>query len=271
MLLWALILAFVVPALWSYSVFYYESSQNGHLAGLKAGLGLLFWPVFLLCVLKGALSMALAAMLFPTTLVPWLWRANDSKYKGIPVIFVHGYLHNRTGWLFYRWLFKRSGLGPTYAYTFRGTVKDQAERLARIVDEVIGATGAPRLDLVGHSMGGLVIRRYLAGAGGERVRRVVTLGSPHRGSKLAAFAPTRAGRELLPESALIKELKEMVAPPGGVELYSLYTPFDNMVLPVRSSVLEGASISTIALGPTSHVGILYSFRAAKKVIELLKQ
>ena len=64
--------------------------------------------------------------------------------------------------------------------------------LSQVVDSLLTrsaqrGTLAGRVDLVGHSMGGLVSRRYLADGGWARVRKLVTVATPHEGSPFAAW------------------------------------------------------------------------------------
>ena len=68
-------------------------------------------------------------------------------------------------------------------------LRDQAADLGDAVDAALDETGAPSVDLVGYSAGGVVVRLYVADlGGGSHVRRAVTLASPHHGTDLAALA-----------------------------------------------------------------------------------
>jgi pimeloyl-ACP methyl ester carboxylesterase len=67
----------------------------------------------------------------------------------------------------------------------RKRIEELAADLAKVVDFVRGKTGAAQVDLVAHSMGGLVarslIQRTWAGSAEKKVRRLFTYGSPHGG------------------------------------------------------------------------------------------
>ena len=82
---------------------------------------------------------------------------------------------------------RRGARAPRTCATRRPTSADA-------VDDVLAETGAPSVDLVGYSAGGVVVRIYVADlGGGSHVRRAVTLASPHHGTDLAALAGV-AGR-----------------------------------------------------------------------------
>ncbi len=70
-----------------------------------------------------------------------------------------------------------------------GDLRERAADLGRAVDEALADSGAPSVDVVGYSAGGVVLRLYVADlGGGSTVRRAVTLSSPHHGTDLAALA-----------------------------------------------------------------------------------
>lgn len=66
---------------------------------------------------------------------------------------------------------------------------EYAADLAALVDDVLRATGAKKIDLVGHSMGGLVARSFMAFHGGNaKVETLLLAASPHAGIGLVGFA-----------------------------------------------------------------------------------
>jgi triacylglycerol lipase len=88
-----------------------------------------------------------------------------------PVLLVHGYGCSRAAWWWLRrrlqaagWTVATISLEPVY-----GSIDDYVDPLARRIDAVLAETGAERLLLVGHSMGGLVARAYLQRCGEARV------------------------------------------------------------------------------------------------------
>ena len=131
-----------------------------------------------------------------------------------------------------------------------GDLDDQAARLGDAVDAVLERTGAPSVDVVGYSAGGVVARLWVRDHGGdERARRVLTLGSPHHGTDLAGLAaatgcPT-ACEQLAPGSALLTRLNGGDETPDGPRWTSVWTTQDRTVVPPASADLEGALTFTV--------------------------
>ena len=122
-----------------------------------------------------------------------------------------------------------------------GSNEANARELARAVESLRGLTGAERVDVVAHSMGGLALRHYLRFEGGhERVRRAVFLGTPHRGTAAAMLAWGEGGREMVPGSDFLTRLNADNGVPEEVEALAIRTPVDIRVIPGSSAMLLGA-------------------------------
>lgn len=175
-----------------------------------------------------------------------------------PLLLVHGFRCNRGIWF---WLGKRlESLGWVVATVNLeppgAGIDAYAPILARRVEEVLAATGAAQLILVAHSMGGLAARAYLRRDGNARVAGLVTLGSPHRGSRLAALAWGGDGRQMRVGNAWLQAL----AAPGAVSLpprcVSIYSRHDNQVMPCECANLPGAD--NIEVDGVGHLGMMFS-------------
>jgi triacylglycerol lipase len=144
-----------------------------------------------------------------------------------------------------------------------GDLRAQAKNLADAAQQAVDG-GAPSVDVVGYSAGGVVTWLFLREYDGiPRTRRVVTLGSPLHGAKLAAagaaLAPDAcpaACRQLAPGSDLLDDLDEDPAP---VPWLSVWTENDETVQPPDSARLDGAtnvSMQSVCPGATiSHSGL----------------
>jgi hypothetical protein len=88
-------------------------------------------------------------------------------------------------------------------------------------------------------MGGLAIRAWMRANGTERVARVITLGTPHAGTRLAKGSSTLNGRQMMWNSAWLAALAASESPPTRDLMRIAITPQDNIVCPQRLQTLPG--------------------------------
>lgn len=150
------------------------------------------------------------------------------------VVFVHGLAANRSGFLPMQAYLRLHGHRRQIAISYRSanSIEALALRLKREIDALVHGG---RIDVVAHSMGGLVARFYLQQLGGaRRVDRLITLGTPHQGTHAATFVPSALVRQLLPEGPFIRHLNAL-PPPEGVQVTSLVAGRDVLVQPLDSA------------------------------------
>jgi triacylglycerol lipase len=144
------------------------------------------------------------------------------------------------------------------------------EVLAQQVADLVDRTFPPNqpIDLLGFSMGGLVSRYYLQRLGGiDRVQRFITISAPHHGT-VAAYFTNRAGCvQMRPNHQFIKDLNRDVGRLEQLNITSIWTPFDLMILPARSSQLGfGTDISLPVL---THANMVFDRRTIDAIAEAL--
>ena len=181
-------------------------------------------------------------------------RATERDGSQRTVVFVHGLGANRSGFLPLQALLRLAGHRRQIAvsYRSRGSIEALALRLKRELDERVGGG---RIDLVAHSMGGLVARFYVQQLGGERrVDRLVTLGTPHRGTHAASFIPSALVRQLLPDGPFIRHLNEL-PPPERTRVTSIVAGRDLLVQPVEAAACPYGEVRR--LDELGHVELLF--------------
>lgn len=189
-----------------------------------------------------------------------------------PLLLIHGYQCNRGFWFWLRprleavgWTVATHNLEPVWA-----DIDSYADGIERRIDEVLVATGTTQVILVGHSMGGLVLRAYLRRHGSTRVARIVTLGSPHHGTRLARLGLGRNARQMRIGGAWLADLARPGAAPLPAGSVSIFSFHDNYVFPQQAcSTLEGAA--NVAIGGVSHLGMAFSPVVLGKLLEALEK
>lgn len=127
-----------------------------------------------------------------------------------------------------------------------GDLEDAALAVRAAADRAL-ADGAPSVDVVGYSAGGVTARLWALGGGAAQARRVLTLGSPHHGTDVAALGATFASgacpsacQELVPGSRLLERVNAADETPDGPHWMSVWTAQDTVVTPPSSARLAGA-------------------------------
>jgi len=214
-----------------------------------------------------------ACLLVTLLLRPLGWlptRIARGPVRRTPVILLHGLFQNRSCLLVLHWRLRAAGFDRVVSINTPPGHDLQAlvEKVAGTVAQVRTAAGAKQVHLVGHSMGGILARCYLQLQGGAPlVATCVTLGSPHLGSKLAPFAVSSLGRNLLPGSKLLTRLNAEPLP-ASVRFTAIYSRHDNIIVPADHARLEGAE--NLELAGLGHTTLLFSRQVAKVVVAALK-
>ena len=186
------------------------------------------------------------------------------------VLLVHGFYCNRGFWNTWMPRLRQAGV-PFVALTLEPPQSDiahQARGLDQARQKLIEATGLEPL-LVGHSMGGLAIRCWLATQSDELARRqeVITIGSPHRGTALAAWAHSPAALQMRMGSDFLHSLQARENAAGLSRMTCYWSVCDNVVFPANSATLPGAR--NIHLPGLPHVGLAMAAPILDDVLERL--
>ena len=162
-----------------------------------------------------------------------------------PVLLVHGYLCNHRVWDAMAHQLHNAGhpvmqidLEPVFA-----PIDSYAPQVDQALSELCRQTGAAKVALIGHSMGGVVIRAWMRAFGTARVDRVITLGTPHAGTQIARRTRTPNGQQMVWRSAWLQELEKSESPQTRALMRIALTPQDHIVYPQREQVLPGVPVT----------------------------
>ncbi len=108
----------------------------------------------------------------------------------LPVLLIHEYIEDASVWNKWINLLKKDGISAVYPITFKqsddkcGSAADHAKELSNIIGQIKKETGQNKVNIVGHSKGGLDARVYLAN-NTQDVANLIMIGTPNAGSPLA--------------------------------------------------------------------------------------
>lgn len=273
-LLWLIYLGCVLATLALYVVWVYERRNHPEDAlpddAPPAG------PVrSVVAVFLETLAMYVLVLTYPLRVI-YDFRPLQPREKGVtPVMLVHGYGANSASMMFLHWMLRRLGWPNVFVVSYTpptANARGLAQQVADHARRIMAACEADRIDIVCHSMGG-VLSRYalinldLAG----KVDRCVTLGSPHRGSRVAGLVPAMgSAAQMRHGSPFVEEVGADGDTPGDARFYSIWSEFDNFVLPVRSSLIQG-NAKNIHVPYHGHCSLVYSPLVAKLVDQCLRE
>jgi triacylglycerol lipase len=178
---------------------------------------------------------------------------------GTGVLLVHGFACNRGRWNGWMRRLREQGtpfVAPSMEPAF-GSIDDYADEIETGVRQLEAATGRPPV-LVAHSMGGLALRAWWRrfGAGHAAPPRVITLGSPHGGTRMARFGQGRNARQMRLRSPWLAELRELTQ---LTDVDCFWTPCDQIVNPAETAILPGSRAHR--LDGVGHMGLVHSQEA----------
>jgi pimeloyl-ACP methyl ester carboxylesterase len=186
-----------------------------------------------------------------------------------PVVFVHGYAQNRVDFLRVARTLRRRGFGDLFGfnYPWLSSLQANAQRLQRFVASVCEECRAERVDLVCHSMGGLVAMQFLlTEEGARRVSRCVTIATPWKGVRWRG--PILGGAS----NALRRGFEFPDGPPStSTRLLSIYSRHDNVVHPAETSSLVHRGGRDHDAGTMGHLAILFDPAVADAVADFLEE
>ncbi|HKE13668.1 MAG TPA: alpha/beta fold hydrolase [Kofleriaceae bacterium] len=193
-----------------------------------------------------------------------------------PVLLIHGFLGTRGSMYPLERRLADEGL-CVFSFNLGALnsrdIRASAFLIHRKIESILSQTSVRRIDIVGHSMGGLIGLYYIKKLGGQgRVRRLVMMGTPVKGTwaALAGVATlglfSKSSWQLLPRSRFLDELSQGPLPPD-VDIYTLAAVRD-WVCPLPSTRLRGATSVTVRMG---HSSLVVSEEVFSRILSILRE
>jgi triacylglycerol lipase len=215
-----------------------------------------------------ALASAIAICITGAAVAPASSLAQD------PILFVHGYSESASLWNTMISRFEKDGYPSSYlsAYSYNTSQSNKVDAEKEVkshVESLLKATGATKVDIIGHSMGSLNTRWYIKFLGGEsKVDDWVSLGGPNHGTETANFCPSTSCVEMRVGSTFLKELNAGDETPGTVNYGTWWSPCDEIINPDSSVALSGATNTKTAC--LSHAALTTDETVYTQVREFVK-
>ncbi|WP_433869339.1 esterase/lipase family protein [Saccharopolyspora sp. CA-218241] len=191
-----------------------------------------------------------------------------------PVVFVHGYTGSASNWAFAEAQFRLNGYGSAdlhpFEYDWSQSNETSAAELGAFIDQVRAETGADQVDIVNHSMGGLVTRWYMKELGGvENVAHWASLAGANQGTTFASACLQYAScREMMPNSPFEVRLNSGDQTPGDAAYATWYSPCDGIIVPYTNTRVEGADNNLVAC--ETHIAFLTDATILGEVIDFFE-
>ncbi|WP_346122926.1 triacylglycerol lipase [Micromonospora coerulea] len=175
-----------------------------------------------------------------------------------PILFVHGWNSSASTWDTMISRFQANGWPSSHLRAFSYNTSQSnattAQTVSQEVDKLLAATGATKVDIITHSMGGLSSRYYLKNlASRGKVDRWVSLGGPNHGTSSANTCFSTACVEMRVGSTFLNTLNSGDETPGAFTYGTWWSSCDGVINPADSTVLSGANNTKTAC--VSHLSL----------------
>lgn len=191
----------------------------------------------------------------------------------LPILFVHGWKGSESNWTTMIERFEKDGwtkaeLNNWHYNTAQSNVTT-AKEVATKVNEILTKTGAAKVNLITHSMGGLSTRYYIKNLGGEsKVEDWVSLGGPNHGTEAANLCFEVSCTEMRIGSTFLTQLNSGDETPGAVHYGTWWSSCDEFIKPAESTILTGATNTKTEC--ISHLALLTNEKVYVGVREFVK-
>ena len=222
---------------------------------------------------KEAWALAKLCYFYPQSKPQPVIEKDFSKKNDLHVVFIHGYLHNNSGWEFHREKLEESMKAHTYAPNLGTPFQSIAEKAAKVdslVHEIFEKTGSRNIVLVGHSLGGVVASHASTYLNQDKlIQKVITLASPLRGTPKYHYAFGECIEEINPDCISVKNLVSRIEKNKSVGYYNVGCIYDLMV-PYEYALVGSNSKKHMVTDNEGHLSTLFSDDVAEFIAKSIR-
>lgn len=223
---------------------------------------------------------------FPDTCRCWYYRINNliSPYSefplssdgNTPIILIHGYRHDNSGWTPFRSALEEEKIGPVFAPNLLdpcGDIREMAHEIAAIVQYVHKKTGKPVI-LIGHSMGGLVAAyatQHLVPEG--MIRASLSIGTPLKGTRLSRYGYGIAAFQMRHQNEFVNNLHIQMLYNPRTEYFCFGGARDPVIKPTSACLLRSSKQDpkhNTLFPDTGHAALLFDSEIIATLISVVK-
>jgi len=240
-------------------------------AGRELAYALVDLSLYPLGLVEGALE----------EVVGWLQPAPPPT-DATPVVLVHGYGSIKSHFLFLQAALRRAGFAHVSSMNYNPLTQDVqtlSRRLVELIDQVLAETGSSKVHLVGHSLGGTIIRHAVEIDGaGDRVDTAVTVASPHGGSPFGWLgfpfgSLGRTGAQLRTGSGILRRIERAgranVEAAAHVVRWVAYYSNTDVLVPARHAMLRLPGATNLLVKDEGHLSVLISPPVVRSIVAQL--
>lgn len=191
-----------------------------------------------------ATALASRVLLYPTGVLHEApLEAGSPRVPGPrPVVLVHGFIDNRSVFTLLRRSLRQHDWPTVIGFNYSPLscdIRATAQQVSALVEDVCACTGHRQVDIVSHSLGGLVARYYVQQLGGaSRVNTLISLATPHQGTRaVPALSAHPLVRQIRPGSEFMQELALPVSG-CGTRFISFWSDLDLVMSPPETARLQ---------------------------------
>jgi len=185
----------------------------------------------------------------------------QAQQQATAILLVHGFARHQSDWLWFIKYFSKKTNKSIFTVNLSpilGPIQQLASKINDKIIEIMVLTQCKNIILIGHSMGGLVASYYSEYLDQNNyITKVITLGTPFYGTKIAVAASGANVKQMEPENQFLAALREQINN-SNKQYFNIATQIDNLIYPWQSCLLANNLNRQKIYLSKSHLGLIFA-------------